>query len=81
MPATARQEKAVKTVRDRVWSFYRALKLGSVHGGGVILDWAAGREIGVPDGGAGVATAAGGLGGSCRTSLRPETPSSDLIRG
>ena len=27
MPATARQERAVKTVRDRVWKLYRALKL------------------------------------------------------
>jgi hypothetical protein len=27
MPATARHEKAVKTVRDRVWKLYRALKL------------------------------------------------------
>ena len=26
MPATARQEKAVKTVRDRVWKLYRTLK-------------------------------------------------------
>ena len=26
MPATARQEKAVKTIRDRVWKLYRTLK-------------------------------------------------------